>query len=465
MRIEIPTLALVVLVGTTSSGKSTFARRHFRATEVVSSDACRALVADDENDQSATDAAFEIVHLVSARRLAHGRLTVVDATSLLPRARAPLLGLAHRHHVPAVAVVFDLPEDVLERRRAGRTDRDAGPEVLARQREQLHRALAAIGGEGFDAVHVLRSPEEVAAAEVVRVPLPNDRRWDHGPFDVIGDVHGCGDELEELLARLGWAPDADGVWRHARGRRLVFVGDLVDRGPRVADVLRLAMRAVAAGTALCVPGNHDDKLLRRLRGRAVHVAHGLELTLAELAAAEPELAPRVADFVEGLPSHLVLDDGRLVVAHAGLRRDLQGRESRRVRDFALFGATTGELDAHGLPVRLDWAASYHGRALVVYGHTPVPEPRWRHNAVNIDTGCVFGGRLTALRYPEREIVSVPARRQYAVPARPFLPGAEAPAGPADGAPAGPADGALAAPTAPAGPAEPAPDGAAGHSAR
>ncbi len=416
---------MVVLVGATSSGKSTFARAHFRPTEIVSSDAMRAMVSDDENDQGATAAAFEVVHLVVAKRLERGRLTVVDATNVLPRARATLLAAARRHHVPAVAIVLDLPEDVMERRRGARTDRDAGRDVLARQRDQLHRALDAIAAEGFTAVYLLRAPESVSAAEVVRVPLSCDRTHDHGPFDIVGDVHGCADELLELLARLGYHVGEDGVARHPAGRRLAFVGDLVDRGPRVVDVLRLVMDAVDAGEALCVPGNHDDKLLRRLRGRAVHVTHGLEQTLEQLQGTEPAFVARVADFIEGLPSHLVLDDGRLVIAHAGMRRDLQGRESRRVRDFALFGETTGELDAHGLPVRLDWAASYHGHALVVYGHTPVAEPRWRNNSVNVDTGCVFGGRLTAMRWPERELVAVAARARYAVPARPFLPGADA----------------------------------------
>jgi protein phosphatase len=421
MRIEIPDPSLVVLVGTTSSGKSSFARRHFRETEIVSSDRMRALVADDENDQGATAAAFEVLHLVAAKRLERPRLTVVDATNVLPRARGPLLAIARRHHLPAVAIVLDLPEDVLERRRAARTDRDAGPDVLARHREQLHRSLPALGGEGFARVWLLRSPEEVDAAEIVRVPLAPDRRDDPGPFDIVGDVHGCGDELIALLDRLSYVVDEESVVRHPEGRRLVFVGDLVDRGPRVVEVLRLAMASVAAGAAMCVPGNHDDKLLRRLRGRPVHVAHGMERSLAQLAQAPAGFTTRVADFAESLPSHLVLDGWRLVVAHAGMRRDLQGRDSRRVRDYALYGETTGELDAHGLPVRLDWAASYDGPALVVYGHTPVAEPRWRNNTVNLDTGCVFGGRLSALRYPERDVVSVFAREQYAVPARPFLP--------------------------------------------
>jgi protein phosphatase len=183
---------------------------------------------------------------------------------------------------------------------------------------------------------------------------------------------------------------------------------------------------IEAGTALCVPGNHDMKLMRKLRGRDVKVAHGLERSLAEIdALPEAERGPfaaGLADFLDGLVSHYVLDDGKLVVAHAGLREDMQGRGSGKVRDFCLYGETTGETDEFGLPVRHNWAAEYRGRAAVVYGHTPVPEPQWLNRTINIDTGCVFGGKLTALRYPEMELVSVPAAQVYAEPARPFLPG-------------------------------------------
>jgi protein phosphatase len=160
--------------------------------------------------------------------------------------------------------------------------------------------------------------------------------------------------------------------------------------------------------------------MRQLRGGDVQIAHGLEVTLAQLAPEPPAFRAAVADFVASLPSHFVLDGGRLVVAHAGMKGPLQGRDSRRVRDFALYGETTGEVDELGLPVRYNWAAEYRGRALVVYGHTPVPEPEWVRQTMNIDTGCVFGGKLTALRYPELELVSVPARRTYAASARPFL---------------------------------------------
>ena len=201
----------------------------------------------------------------------------------------------------------------------------------------------------------------------------------------------------------------------------MFVGDLVDRGPRIVDTLRIVMTMCAAGSALAVPGNHDVKLKQKLDGRDVQIGFGLAETLAELDAEPESFRAEVRAFIDGLVSHYVLDDGRLVVAHAGMKAEMQGRGSSKVRDFALFGETTGETDAFGLPVRHNWAAAYRGAAAVVYGHTPVPEPEWLNGTINVDTGCVFGGRLTALRWPEKTLVSVAARATYADPVRPFLP--------------------------------------------
>jgi protein phosphatase len=200
----------------------------------------------------------------------------------------------------------------------------------------------------------------------------------------------------------------------------------VDRGPRIVDALKTVMSMSQAGTALCVPGNHDIKLKRKLEGREVAITHGIDRTLTELEGEPPDFRAGVQKFIDSLVSHYVLDEGRLVVAHAGMKEQMQGRGSANVRDFALFGETTGETDDFGLPLRYNWASEYRGRASVVYGHTPVPEPEWLNRTINIDTGCVFGGRQTALRWPEKELVSVPARRTYAEPARPFLPAATAP---------------------------------------
>lgn len=417
MRITIPELALVVLVGPSGAGKSTFARKHFNATEVLSSDFCRGLVSDDENSQAATDDAFEVLHLIAAKRLAAGKLTVIDATNVQPEARKPLVALARQYHCLPVAIVMDLPEKVCQERNKDRPDRDFGPHVIRQQAQQLRRSLRGLDREGFRHVFVLSSLDEVETASIERQPLWNDRRGDHGPFDIIGDIHGCRAELEALLGRLGHDV---GAGQHPAGRKVVFLGDLVDRGPDIPGVLRIVMTMVEAGTALCVPGNHEMKLLRKLRGKDVRLTHGLAESLAQLEREPPEFRTKVMDFIDDLVSHYVLDDGKLVIAHAGMKQAMQGRGSGRVRDFALYGETTGETDEFGLPVRYNWAAEYRGRAMVVYGHTPVPEPEWLNGTINIDTGCVFGGRLTALRYPERELVSVPAERVWCEPARPFL---------------------------------------------
>jgi protein phosphatase len=421
MLLTVPDPSLVLLVGPAGCGKSTLARAHFTETEVVSSDRCRALVADDETDQGATGAAFAVLRAIVDGRLAMRRLVVVDATNLQPHARAPLLELARRHHLPSVAVLLDVPEELCQRRNAARTERVVEPDVVARHWRLLADARRLLPAEGVQRVWRLGSEAEMDAATVAREPLPADRRAETGPFDLVGDVHGCHDELVELLASLGYATDSTGTWRHREGRRVVFLGDLVDRGPAVAAVLGLAMDMVERGSALCIPGNHDDKLMRKLQGRNVKIAHGLQESLDSLAERPRAFSRRVQRFLGALPSHLVLDGGRLVAAHGGMREELQGRESRRVRDFALYGDTTGEVDELGLPVRRDWASAYHGAAMVVYGHTPVAQPIWVHRTLNVDTGCVFGGRLTALRYPELELVSVPARRRYATSARPFPP--------------------------------------------
>jgi len=427
--LTVPELSLVVLVGVTGSGKSTFARTHFKPTEVISSDFCRGLVADDENDQSATPAAFELLHYIAGKRLAVGRLTVVDATNVQPEARRQLVALAREHDVLPVAIVLDLPEKLCAERNAGREDRDFGPHVLRRQRDQLRRGLKGLRREGFRTVHVLRRPDEVAAAVITRTRLFNDLRHETGPFDVIGDVHGCRAELEQLLTVLGYELERDGAGRAVGARhpdrRAIFVGDLVDRGPDTPGVLRLVMGMVKAGAALCVSGNHEAKLAKALDGRNVRLNHGLPETMEQLAGQPEAFRAEVARFIDGLISHYVLDGGRLVVAHAGLIERYQGRASGRVREFCLYGQTTGETDEFGLPVRYPWAQEYRGRAMVVYGHTPVPRAEWLNNTLCLDTGCVFGGRLTALNYPERTLVHVPAARVYYTPARPF-PGVSEP---------------------------------------
>src|SRR5262247_4860697 len=422
MKIAIPELSLVVLIGPSGCGKSTFARKHFKPTEILSSDYFRGLVSDDENDQSATKDAFEALHFVAAKRLAAGKLTVIDATNVQPESRKPLIQLAREYHCLPVAIVLNLTEKLCQDRNRQRPDRDFGPHVIRQQKQQLRRSLRDLQYEGFRHVFVMDSPEEVEAAAVERQRLWNDLKSERGPFDIVGDLHGCFDELRELLARLGYEIAEDGAYsvRAPEGRKAVFLGDLVDRGPKITETLKLVMSMVGSGAALSVPGNHDVKLMRKLRGKNVKITHGLAESLEQLEAEPDEFKTRVADFIDGLVGHYVLDDGKLVVAHAGMKEALQGRASGRVREFALYGETTGERDEFGLPIRYDWAADYRGSAMVVYGHTPVPEAEWLNRTICIDTGCVFGGRLTALRYPEKELVAVPARSMYYEPAKPLV---------------------------------------------
>ena len=389
VRIEVPRLALVVLVGPAGAGKTTFARAHFRPTEVLSSDGLRAMVSDREGDLSATADAFQVLHLLAGLRLRRRRLTVVDAVSARPADRRPLLRLAAEHDCAAVAVVFDLAAELCVERDRGRGGRTVGEAVIRAQRQALTRSLPGLGEEGFGAVHVLGSPEAVASAVVRRVALPVERRWDGGPFDVIGEVRGRLRALQDLLERLGYrlAPEPDGGAAHPEGRRAVLLGDLAGPGADGAGVLRLVMAMTAQGSALCVRGDRDDELAAALRGDP---APDVRDQLAEARA----LGPRAHRFLEGLPSHLVLARGALVAVHAGISAELLGRDSPRVTTVCLRGEP-------------GWAGGYRGRALVVHGHEPVAGPSWRGRTLDLDTGCGLGGSLTALRHPELELVAVP----------------------------------------------------------
>ncbi|MFC7441896.1 polynucleotide kinase-phosphatase [Laceyella putida] len=422
MQWKIPECSLVVLIGASGSGKSTFAMRAFKETEVLSSDFFRAMVSDDESDQSASRAAFEVLHHVAAKRLERKRLTVIDATNVQPDGRKELIALAKKYHMIPVALVMDVAESVCQQHNAMR-ERKLAPHVIKRQHRALKRSLKDLKQEGFRYIYKAHTPEELRQVEIVRERPWVDKSEETGPFDIIGDIHGCYAELVELLEKLGYRVTGTGADIRVEppvGRRAIFLGDLVDRGPDSPSVLRLVMSMVKQGKALCVPGNHDVKLLKKLNGRQVQVKHGLEVTLAQLERESPEWIEEMRQFLQRLVSHYVLDDGKLVVAHAGMKEEYQGRASSVIRDFALYGETTGETDEFGLPVRLNWAESYRGRATVVYGHTPIPEPIWCNRTLNIDTGCVFGGKLTAFRYPENELVSVPARQVYAEPVRPLV---------------------------------------------
>ncbi len=424
--IAIPDFALVVLIGASGAGKSSFAARNFAPTEVISSDYARALVSDDESDQSVSADAFALVTAIAGTRLKHRRLAVIDATNIRAADRKGWIELARRWHALPVAIVLDPGIQACLDHNQGRTNRNFGPGVVKRMTDELRRGLRGLQREGFRQVWTLGTEAGITAATVSRQPLWTDKRTDPGPFDIIGDIHGCAAELELLLDKLGYAvawTTTDGertvTVTPPPGRKVVFVGDLVDRGPASPDVLRIAMSMVQAGGALIVQGNHERKFGRWLEGRKVTLSHGLQQTADQMEAESPAFRAGVASFLADLRSHVWLDGGRLAVAHAGLKEEMIGRGSGAVREFALYGETTGEIDEFGLPVRADWAAKYRGDTAVIYGHTPMLEAQWVNNTLCIDTGCVFGGKLTALRWPEKELVEVAALQTWFEPMRPL----------------------------------------------
>ncbi|WP_018933323.1 bis(5'-nucleosyl)-tetraphosphatase PrpE [Gracilibacillus lacisalsi] len=229
-------------------------------------------------------------------------------------------------------------------------------------------------------------------------------------LDIIGDIHGCYQELQTLLSDLGYQWENDKI-RHPENRKLAFVGDLTDRGPRSLDVIHIVYQIVVEQNfGYYVPGNHCDKLYRFFLGNNVKQQHGLETTVAEYQQLSKQEQDEVKEMMmtlyEDAPLYHVIDELNTVIAHAGIPEKYIGRHDKKVKTFVLYGDITGEKHEDGRPVRRDWAQDYHGDKWIVYGHTPVLEPRFVNETVNIDTGCVFGNKLTAFRLPEEEIVSV-----------------------------------------------------------
>lgn len=418
MQIKVPDLSLVVLIGASSSGKTTFSNKYFNKTEVVSSDYCRSILSDNENDQSVNEEAFDLLHTIVNKRLKLGRLTVVDATNIKQSARKNLVRIARENDCFPVAIVLDLPEKILQERNKERNDRNINSYVITKHFKEVKRSIKRLKKEGFRFIYVIKSLEDFQAIEITRTKAWSNLKHEHGPFDIIGDIHGCFNELYDLLTKLGYNIKKDSDAKYGfkvtppKGRRLVFLGDINDRGPNTLECFKLVMTCVNENIAYCIPGNHEIKLLRKLNGRNVTINHGLESTLNQLENESETFINELKDFIDNLRSHYVFDDGKLVVAHAGLPKQYHGRTSGRVRSFSIFGDVTGEKDDNGLPVRNDWTIDYRGDATVVYGHIPQLTTYKSNNTYCIDTGCVFGGALTALRYPEYEIVSIRAKEKY-----------------------------------------------------
>lgn len=394
MNIKLPRIACVLLHGVHTAPAMELARRLFAPGEIF-----------DMHEHAQED----LVAIVASRSAAGQMTAIVEAGSPVGahRARVALASAARENYVRRFGLA--MPDALASE-----------PKIEARLKTDGYREVFVLDEAGMDDLRIEREP------------MPTDVRHERGAFDIIGDVHGCADELATLLGKLGyrvtWPSQADPATSPGLGlpsvetppgRRIIFVGDLVDRGPRSADVLRLVLAMTRSGGALLVPGNHDMKFLRWLKGEKVAMTHGLDATVRSLEGAPPRLLVAVRDMLSALWSHLWLDEGRLAVAHAGLLEPMLGRATPRVRHFCLYGDTSGEKDANGLSIRYNWAADYSGSTAIVYGHTPVADAEWQNNTICVDTACCFGGKLTALRWPEREIVSVPALATYAQLMRPL----------------------------------------------
>lgn len=439
--ISLPHAGIVLLVGASGSGKSTLlaklvAAGTLRLSEIAGSDQYRVAVADVEHigmeglgrqqAQSAreryrrvTDEAFAVMGEIVRARAALDRLTVIDATNLWPEDRARFARIARDHHVPTMAIALDVPLATLLARDAARAY-PRGKQRVRQQSEQFRRHLRSLKTESFAAVHVL-SERDLNECEFVRLGNPLVHEVSDG-LDFIGDVHGCMDEWIELLTRLGYAPDESGVYRHPQGRRFVSVGDVMSRGPQSLPAMRFAVDHVEADAAYMIDSNHGWKIARWLDGRNVTLTHGDEKVAEEFAQYErthgqeetERLRARLRNFLLTAPSHLVFTrDGwpQVVAVHAGIRDAYIGRNSDQIRDFCRYGDVEG-MDEGGRPIRRDWFREHASPEWIVWGHDPRQEPLVIERTVNIDQGVVFGGALTAFRFPERELVSVKAHRDY-----------------------------------------------------
>lgn len=412
--ITIPQKALVMLVGPAGSGKSSFAAQHFRASEIVSSDVCREMVSDNMEDMACSSKAFELFHFWIEKRLQLGRLTVADATNLNPKARTTLREIAAKYDMPIVVFALDSSLALCKKQNRGRT-RYVPEHVIAQHYGRMVEAMPALVQEGYQAVYPIR-PRETP----VEVVVESDQISAPG-FDVIGDLHGTYDELVHLVFLLGYEVDpSSSSITHPAGRKLVFVGDLTDRGPSSVEVLHFVHIALANGSYATM-GNHDNKLYRYLKGNNVRAAHGLARTIQQLESCSEEEKHRFRDMLASLPHYLRLTvpgHDELVVCHAGMPREMVGRpQTGEVKSHCLYGATTGEKDENGFPIRTEnWKQTWPaGGPVLVHGHTVKEEPfdPDGYNVVCVDQGAVRGGKLTAYRYPERVCVSVQAPRDYA----------------------------------------------------
>jgi len=410
MEIILPEIALVVVLGPSKSGKTTFTRKHFAPSEVFHLDEIHEHYAPERKGSDTEADDLDTFHFLLEKRLKQGLLTVIDGSFITQSSRKKMREIARRYSTQLIGIWMDLPESEL-------VSRHTQGDSMAKARLEMARLQAHADKfqlEGFKQVYRLDTQADIDAVDFVRTQFSCNQRALSGPFDVIGDVHGCLVELESMLAQLGYV-QAEGAptYRHPDGRTAIFVGDLISRGPSSLATLAIVRAMVAHGSALSVKGNHETDLLSAMQGQEINLHNGLQPTLDQVAQLPAEEQEQILAFIDQLPFHLLLDEGKLAVAHGGIKANMQGRESADIESFNLYAESGGPSNHWGMEIKPTWALEYEGNATVVHGHLPVKTATWTKQVLNLDTGCVYGGHLSAFRYPEREIVTVKADQEYA----------------------------------------------------
>lgn len=241
-------------------------------------------------------------------------------------------------------------------------------------------------------------------------------------IDIIGDIHACYEEFIELIEKLGYKKNKDDLYLHPQGRKILSLGDIMSRGPESLKTMMFFLNHIENGQAYMTDSNHGWKIARWLDGRKVQLKHGDEKVEEEFIKYEiqfgvvktNELKQKIKELLMKAPSHYILMENgvdTVVCTHAGIKDEYIGKETPKIKNFCRYGDVEG-MDETGKPIRKDWFSHHNNKLLIIWGHDPKPEPFVFNNTINIDQGVVFGGKLTAFRYPEREFIFLDATKDY-----------------------------------------------------